>query len=152
MKKILIVEDDSNIHPLLTRMLSGFTERCVKLLFAEGWQEGLWMTRQERPDLIFLDILMPRMGGFKVCEEVKKDPILQDIYIILFTSLRGGFDKELGRQVMANDYITNPSDIYEIVKKTSDVLRIEIGAHNNVPIFQDPNQRFYKDSADFKKY
>ena len=82
--------------------------------------------KEEKPDLMFLDIMMPKKNGYEVCEEIKKDPELKDIYIIMLTAKGQAADKVRGEDVKANEYITKPFNPDEILQKASDILRVQI--------------------------
>jgi DNA-binding response OmpR family regulator len=73
---------------------------------------------------MFLDVMMPRKNGYEVCETIKKDPDLQDIYIILLTAKGQAADKVHGEAVKANEYITKPFNPDEILQKARDILHV----------------------------
>lgn len=125
-KKILIVDDEVHIRALLERALEDLEDEGVELLTAENGQEGLEFAREEKPDLMFLDIMMPKMNGYEVCENIKQDPELKDIYIIMLTAKGQTIDKVKATEVQANEYLTKPFNPDMILQKASEILSIEL--------------------------
>src|SRR5260221_228026 len=87
-KKILIVDNEVHIRVLLTQALYSLAKEGVKVLAAENGVEAIMKIDQERPDLIFLDLMMPGLNGFDVCRLIKSDYQLKDSYIIIMTARR----------------------------------------------------------------
>ncbi len=125
-KKILIVDDEVHIRALLEHALEDLEDEGVELLFAKDGDEGLKAIKKEKPDLIFLDIMMPKMNGYDVCREIKKDPEFNTSYIIMLTAKGQTSDKIRGEEVQADEYITKPFNPDEILDKASAILDIEI--------------------------
>ncbi len=125
-KKILIVDDEFHIRLLLNRSLRSFRAFDVDILFAEDGDEAWELSKTAKPDLVFLDVMMPKLSGFDICEKIKSDPNLKDIYVIFLTAKGQEFDKDMGFKVGADDYVTKPFDPDDIVKKTEDVLGIKV--------------------------
>lgn len=125
-KKILIVDDEVHIRALLEQSLEDLEDAGVEIFLAREGEEGLWFAREEKPDLMFLDIMMPKKNGYEVCEEIKKDPELKNIYIIMLTAKGQAADRVQGEEVKANEYITKPFNPDEILQKASDILRVQI--------------------------
>jgi DNA-binding response OmpR family regulator len=125
-KKILIVDDEVHIRALLEQSLEDLEDAGVEIFLARNGEEGLRFAREEKPDLMFLDIMMPKKNGYEVCEEIKRDPELKDIYIIMLTAKGQAADKVRGEDVKANEYITKPFNPDEILQKASDILRVQI--------------------------
>lgn len=122
-QKILIVDDEAFIRTLLQRTLSDLEdEEDVELLFAADGEAALQMIQDERPDLVFLDVMMPKMNGFDVCNAVKNDLQLDDVTIILLTAKGQIYDKVRGADVGADKYITKPFDPDEILEMASGIL------------------------------
>jgi two-component system, OmpR family, alkaline phosphatase synthesis response regulator PhoP len=121
-KKILIVDDEVHIRALLEQALEDLEDVGVELLSARDGEEGLQYARDEKPDLMFLDVMMPKKNGYEVCETIKQDPDLKDIYIILLTAKGQAADKVRGDAVKANEYITKPFNPDEILQKARDIL------------------------------
>jgi two-component system alkaline phosphatase synthesis response regulator PhoP len=121
-KKILIVDDEVHIRALLEQALEDLEDVGVELLSARDGEEGLQYARDEKPDLMFLDVMMPKKNGYEVCEAIKQDPDLKDIYIILLTAKGQVADKVRGEAAKANEYITKPFNPDEILQKARDIL------------------------------
>jgi CheY-like chemotaxis protein len=127
MPKILIVDDEPHIQQLLEQTLEDLEEDGVELLCVGNGTDALEIIKSERPELVFLDVMMPGMSGFEVCEIVKKDLGLPDIYIVILTAKGQEYDKERGGQSGVDVYMTKPFDPDLILKKAMDVLGINIG-------------------------
>ena len=125
-KKILIVDDEPHIRVLLEQTLEDFEDEDVEILTAKDGQEGLEIIQEEHPALVFLDVMMPKMNGFDVCNAVKNALKLDNIYIIMLTAKGQEFDKKKGLEVGADTYMTKPFDPDAIVEKAEEVLGIEL--------------------------
>lgn len=122
MPKILIVDDEPHIRLLLEQTLEELEDEGVELLLAEDGEEGLRVIREEKPDLVFLDVMMPKMNGYDVCQAVKNELGLTQVFIVLLTAKGQEIDKVKGNEVGANVYMTKPFDPDEIVAKAREVL------------------------------
>lgn len=122
MHKILIIDDEYHIRLLLEQALEELEEKGVEFYFAENGREGLEMIMQHIPQLVFLDIMMPELNGYEVCRRVKKN--MKDIYIVLLSAKGQEFDKALGYECGADEYVTKPFDPDDILAKASKVLGI----------------------------
>ena len=121
-KKILIVDDEAHIRRLLERTLMDFEDDGVELLIAEDGEEGLELIQEEQPDLVFLDVMMPKMNGYDVCNTVKNELGMQEVYIVMLTAKGQEIDKEQGKAVGADVYMTKPFDPDAIVDLAEEVL------------------------------
>lgn len=115
--KILIVEDEKNISDILKYNLEkeGFSVVC-----AYDGLEGLDMFSKENPDLILLDIMMPKMDGLAVCKEVRKT---SEVPIIMLTAKAEEIDKIMGLEALADDYVTKPFSNKELIARIKANLR-----------------------------
>ncbi len=115
--KILIVDDDRNICELLRLYIekAGFLT-----VIANDGVEAIEKTEKHNPDLILLDVMMPRLDGWQVCREVRKK---YDTPIIMLTAKDETFDKILGLELGADDYISKPFDTKEVIARINAVLR-----------------------------
>ena len=115
--KILVCDDDKNICELLRLYLvkDGYT-----VVIAYDGEEALDKFRTETPDLMLLDIMMPKLDGWQVCREVRKK---SDCPIIMVTAKGETFDKVLGLELGADDYVTKPFDPKEIIARIKAVMR-----------------------------
>ena len=125
-KSILIVDDEAHIRMLLEQTLEDFEDEDVEILTAENGRKGLDAIKSEKPDLVFLDVMMPEMNGFEVCEEVKQNLNMDEVYIVMLTAKGQEFDREKGKQVGANEYMTKPFDPDAIVATASKVLGVDV--------------------------
>lgn len=116
-KKILIVDDDENICELLRLYLQkdGFNT-----VVANNGEKAITLVQIEKPDLVLLDIMMPVLDGWQVCREIRK---FSDVPIIMLTAKSETFDKVLGLELGADDYVTKPFDSKEVVARIKAVLR-----------------------------
>ncbi len=124
-KKILIVDDEVHIKMLLEQTLEELEDDYdVELFTASDGEEGLEFIRSEHPDLIFLDIMMPKMNGYEVCRIVMDDKELNDVKIILLTAKGQEVDRKQGLELGAKMYMTKPFDPDEILKVSKDLLEL----------------------------
>ena len=98
----------------------------VQLLIADNGEEALDTIKTEKPDLVFLDVMMPKMNGFDVCNAVKNELSIKGVYIIMLTAKGQEFDKHKGKEVGADLYMTKPFDPDEVVKKSIQVLDLVV--------------------------
>lgn len=109
-QKILIVDDEAHIRMLIEQTLEDLEDEGVELLFAENGEEALHVIQNEEPNLVFLDVMMPKMNGMEVCQKVKKELQLSDVYIILLTAKGQEVDRQKGLEMGADKYMTKPFD------------------------------------------
>jgi DNA-binding response OmpR family regulator len=121
-KTILIADDEPHIRLLIEQTLEDLEDEGVELLTAENGEDALEKIKSEQPNLVFLDVMMPKMNGFDVCNEVKKVLGMKDIYIIMLTAKGQEFDKQKGIEVGADLYLTKPFDPDEVLEKTQEIL------------------------------
>jgi two-component system, OmpR family, alkaline phosphatase synthesis response regulator PhoP len=122
-KKVLIVDDEPNILILMEQALEKLEdEDDVELLTARNGLEALKIIKEEKPDLVFLDVMMPKMSGLEVCNTVKNELGMEDVYIIMLTAKGQEYDKQNGMAVGANLYITKPFRPKEVLLKAREVL------------------------------
>lgn len=118
-KKILLIDDEPEILKLLAKRLE---DAGFEVITAPDGIEGLDKARATNPDLILLDILMPRIDGFDVCRLLKFDERYKNIPILLLTAKTQDADKETGRKVGANGYITKPFESSDLIAKIRELL------------------------------
>lgn len=124
-KKLLIVEDELHIRTLLEQALEDLEDEFdVEIFSAADGEEGLELIREERPQAVFLDIMMPKKNGYEVCKAVKEDPELKDTIIVLLTAKGQEADKRKGLEIGAYDYMTKPFDPDEVVELAKELLQI----------------------------
>ena len=117
---ILIVEDEQDIRELLAYNLE--KEGYATVQAADG-KEGLELARSRKPDLILLDLMLPKMDGLAVCRELERDSGTVRIPIIMLTAKGDDMDKILGLEYGADDYITKPFNILEVKARIRAIIR-----------------------------
>ena len=123
--KLLIVDDEPHIRMLLEQTLEDLEDQDVELLIATNGQEAFDIIKKEEPQLVFLDVMMPKMNGFEVCEKVKKELQLDNTHIVLLTAKGQEADKEQGLAMGANEYMTKPFDPDSIMDKALKILELD---------------------------
>lgn len=123
-QKLLIVDDESHIRMLIEQTLEDLEDEGVELLFAENGEQALNIIREEEPNLVFLDVMMPKMNGMEVCHKVKKELNLSHVYIILLTAKGQEVDRQKGLEMGADRYMTKPFDPDEMLSIAEEVLNI----------------------------
>ncbi len=116
-EKILVVDDDTNISELLRLYLE---KDGYETVIVHDGQAALKSFRENEPDLVLLDIMLPGLDGWQVCREIRK---FSDKPIIMLTAKGETFDKVLGLELGADDYVTKPFDAKEVVARVKAVLR-----------------------------
>lgn len=123
-KKILIVDDEVHLRTLLHQTLEELEDEGVELHTATNGEEALAAIESMQPNLVFLDVMMPKLSGFDVCERSKKVLGLTNVYIVLLTAKGQEFDRQRGIEVGADLYMTKPFDPDSLLMKARDVLGI----------------------------
>lgn len=124
-KKLLICDDEPFIRMLLEQTLEDLEDEDVELFIASDGEEGLNIILEEKPQLVFLDVMMPKMSGFDVCEKVKKEFKMENIHIVLLTAKGQEADREKGLSLGADSYITKPFDPDSLYNYACETLGIE---------------------------
>ena len=124
-KKILIVDDEAHIRMLIGQTLEDLEDEGVEFLTADNGQTALEIIQTQKPDLVFLDVMMPKMNGMDVCKNVKQDMGLKDVFIIILTAKGQELDKQKGQEVGADIYLTKPFDPEILLSKAKEVLGLE---------------------------
>jgi diguanylate cyclase (GGDEF)-like protein len=119
-EKILVVEDEAALRRILQVQLEG---AGFKVTTAEDGLEGLEKVKQDPPDLVLLDVMMPRMDGSEVCRQLKANFLTSQIPVIMLTALGELRDKVAGLDVGANDYMTKPYALDELLIRMKNILR-----------------------------
>jgi two-component system alkaline phosphatase synthesis response regulator PhoP len=122
--KILIVDDEPHLRMLIHQTLEELEDEGVELLTACDGEEALETVRAELPNLVLLDVMMPKKNGFDVCHAVKNEFGMRDTYVILLTAKGQEFDRQRGQEVGADLYMTKPFDPDALLEKARSVLRI----------------------------
>ncbi len=118
--KIVIIEDDEILSKVITEELGDAGFEAIQ---AFDGQQGLESVKSKKPDLVLLDIMMPKMNGFEVLEEIESDSQIKDIPVIILTVLGSDDDIKKGLQLGAKDYIVKSQHaVAEIVEKVKQFL------------------------------
>jgi len=126
-KKILIVDDEAHIRILLEQTLEdleAYVEGLV-VLQADNGREALEIIQKELPDMVILDVMMPEMNGFEVCDIVKNKLKLAGVYIVMLTAKGQEFDRIKGIESGADVYMTKPFDPDAMVHEAKKVFGIK---------------------------
>lgn len=121
-KKILIVDDEAHIRMLIEQTLEELEDDGVEFLTAENGEVALETIREENPQLVFLDVMMPKMNGMEVCRRVKIEEGMKDTFIVLLTAKGQEADRQKGLDVGADVYMTKPFDPELLLEKAKEVL------------------------------
>ena len=119
MKKILIVDDKLEVVELVTATLEG---EGYQIISASDGREALEKIGKEKPDLVLLDVRMPKMDGLEVLSQSKKDPVLKEIPIIMLTAKGQKSDQEKGKELGATGYIIKPFSPSALLERIEEVL------------------------------
>ena len=126
MPKILIVDDDLVMRELQKETLEKLEDNGVEILTVDNGEDAIDSIRTEKPDLVILDVMMPEMNGFEVCNTVKNELEMKDVFVLILTASTQGLDKQMSKDVGADIFMTKSFDPDEIIKEVSKVLEIEI--------------------------
>lgn len=118
-KRILVVEDEKAMVDMIKMRLEA---NNYEVLVAYDGQEGLDKAKKEKPDLIILDLMLPRMDGYKVCGLLKKDTRYNKIPIVMFTAKARKEDKKLGEEVGTDAYIVKPFEPQVLLEKIKELI------------------------------
>ncbi len=119
-EKILVVDDEDHIVELITYNL---TNSGYKVITANNGIDAVRIAREEKPNLMLLDLMIPGLDGFDVCKSIRNDNETKDISVIMLTAKGEELDKILGLELGADDYITKPFSIRELLARIKAVLR-----------------------------
>ncbi len=120
MKKVLLADDEDGVLALVAATLGN--DNRYSLLMARDGEEALALARKELPDLVFLDVMMPKMDGYAVCQALKQSPNTRHIKIIMLTAMAQDANRERARAAGADGYFTKPFSPTTLLEKVSDML------------------------------
>lgn len=120
--RVLIADDNEANRELLEAYLSGLD--CVTEIAIDG-QETMDKAVSFKPDLILLDVMMPKLSGFEVCEKIKSDPELKKIMILMVTALNELGDIERAVDAGTNDFLSKPVNRVELLKRVENMLQLK---------------------------
>ena len=119
MKRLLIADDEDGIRALVRMTLDG---ESLEILEAADGDEAVTLARDNLPDVILLDVMMPGRSGLDVCRTLKSDPATAAIPVVMLTAKAQTADREEGRAAGADDYLTKPFSPIELLHKIDDLL------------------------------
>ena len=118
-RKILVVDDEPFICRSLTFVLR---KGNYEVLEARDGAEALAAIREHKPDLVFLDVMMPKVNGFEVTQQIRGDAAYDDVQIVLLTAKGQDSDREVGKDAGADDYMTKPFSPSKILDRARQLL------------------------------
>jgi len=119
---VLIVDDEPHIRMLLEESLVELEDQGIKLLSAGNGREALALIEAHRPRLVLLDVMMPELSGYEVCQQVRANPALAQVYILMLTAKGQEADRQRGLEAGADDYATKPFDPDDMLARVQQVL------------------------------
>ncbi len=120
--KILVVDDEPKNVKLLADLL---TAKGYTTVTASSGREALAKVEGEQPDLVLLDVVMPEMSGYEVCQKIRENPSTEMLPVILVTALDPGEERAKGLDSGADDFLTKPINLVELLARVRSLLRIK---------------------------
>lgn len=124
MSAVLIVDDEHHIRLLIEQALEELEDEGVELLTAQDGAEAVEVVRNHRPQLVFLDVMMPRMNGYDVARTIKGELGLDATTVVMLTAKGQAYDRQDGLAAGADRYMTKPFDPDELLRMTREILGI----------------------------
>ena len=118
-KKILIADDNEHVRESLASILE---DEGYALWIAKDGAEALRKTREVSPDILILDVMMPEMNGYEVCQTIKGDPDLKKTFVLMLSAKGQETERERGKEVGADEYFVKPFNPSELVARIKNVL------------------------------
>jgi len=128
MSTVLIVDDEQHIRLLIEQTLEELEDDGVDLLTAANGEEALGVVESQHPELVFLDVMLPRRDGFDVCRTIKHEMGLTGTYIVMLTAKGQAYDREQGLAAGADLYMTKPFDPDELLRLAREVLGLSVAS------------------------
>jgi DNA-binding response OmpR family regulator len=118
--KVLVVDDEEYIQHILN---FSFGAEGYDVVTAADGEEGIKKAKSEKPDIIVLDIMMPKMDGYEACKRLKTDPNTKSIPVILLTAKGREVDRKLGSQAGADDYVVKPFSPGRLIERVEGMMK-----------------------------
>jgi two-component system alkaline phosphatase synthesis response regulator PhoP len=118
--KVLVVDDEEYIQHILN---FSFGAEGYEVVTAADGEEAVAKARNEKPDIIVLDIMMPKMDGYEACRKLKSDPKTKDIPVILLTAKGRDVDRKLGSEAGADDYVVKPFSPGRLIERVDGMMK-----------------------------
>ena len=128
-QKILIVDDEAYIRLLINQILEDLEDDGLQVFQADNGADALRLVKEQRPDMVFLDVMIPKINGFEVCRIIKHELKLEDVFVVILTAKGQEYDRKTADDVGTNRYMTKPFDPDELLDLVVKVLGIN-GTHN----------------------
>ena len=119
-KKVLVVDDEPNVRRLLRAMLS----KTFEVFEAEDGRQAIEIVSTQKPNVILMDMMMPRMDGLTACHMLKNDPATKTIPVIMVTAIGFELNIKLSQQMGASGYVTKPFSSESLLDKIAQILAI----------------------------
>ena len=119
-KKVLLADDEEDILMLVSATLGG--DDRYSLVLARDGQEALDKAREDRPDLVFLDVMMPKMDGFEVCRQIKSDSETANVKVVMLTAMAQELDRQKAEDAGADYYFSKPFSPTALLAKVDELL------------------------------
>jgi DNA-binding response OmpR family regulator len=128
MPSVLIVDDEQHIRLLIEQALEELEDDGVELLSAPDGEVALDIVRNQSPELVFLDVTMPKMNGFDACATIKQEMGLTDTFVCMLTAKGQAYDRERGLEAGADLFMTKPFDPDELLAVARRALGLGAGS------------------------
>lgn len=142
-KKILVVDDEEHILELIKFNLE---KNGYGVITADNGKDAFLIAKEQQPDLMLLDLMLPGMDGLDVCKEIRKEASISNMPIIMITAKSEELDKILGLELGADDYITKPFSVRELIARVKAILR------RTTVKYEESNYKFGDITIDFQKH
>jgi two-component system alkaline phosphatase synthesis response regulator PhoP len=119
-RKILIVDDEAHIRLLIEQTLEDLEYENVEIFTADNGADALNSIQDLKPELVFLDVMMPNIDGYTVCRMIRRDLKMKEVYVVILTAKGQEYDRRLSEESGANQFMTkpfNPDELLELAKK-----------------------------------
>ncbi len=128
MPTVLIVDDEQHIRLLIEQALEELEDEGVDFLTAPDGEVALDVVANQKPQLVFLDVMMPKRNGFEVCRTIKQELALTGTYVVMLTAKGQAYDRQQGLEAGADEYVTKPFDPDELLATARRALNLDGGA------------------------
>jgi two-component system, OmpR family, alkaline phosphatase synthesis response regulator PhoP len=142
-KKILVVDDEEHIQELIKFNLE---KNSYKVITADNGKDAFEIAKEQQPDLVLLDLMIPGMDGLEVCKAIRREAAISSMPIIMITARGEELDKILGLELGADDYITKPFSVRELLARVKAILR------RTTVKYEENNYKFGDITIDFRKH
>ncbi|MEG0773275.1 response regulator transcription factor [Clostridium sp.] len=142
-KKILVVDDEEHIQELIKFNLE---KNNYEVITADNGKDAFEIAKEQQPDLVLLDLMIPGMDGLEVCKAIRRETAISNMPIIMITARGEELDKILGLELGADDYITKPFSVRELLARVKAILR------RTTVKYEENDYKFGDIAIDFRKH